>query len=252
MKTAHLFASALVVSLVGAAGCSSGKSTPTSSDYDNVAQTTSALVINASGGGEIGSMSATANLALGTTPLGVTANASGSFGTSTAGVDYTFDVSCTDSSGAALPHCGKTTNTAQANVTWSGNLQVPDITAAVSRQGDWTLSGLQTPTATFGGSGTFTFAANVQSIFAGGTNASLNLDYSATYNAVTISSGHATGGTIEYNVNATSDTSSANAQTAGNFSIDALVAFNPDGSATLTLDGSHTYTISAAGVVVKI
>ncbi len=46
---------------------------------------------------------------------------------------------------------------------WSGNLTIPDFTASVTRNGDWTITGLQTGTATFGGTGSFTFASTFQS-----------------------------------------------------------------------------------------
>ena len=74
-----------------------------------------------------------ASLAVGVTPLDVSVNASGSFGADHAGVTYTFDVTCTDSSGAALAHCGPTTNAATASVDWSGNLTLPNLQADVTR-----------------------------------------------------------------------------------------------------------------------
>ncbi len=256
MKSARLFACLVgvaAVTAIGTEGCSSGKSTPTSNDYDDVAQSTAALTVTAAGGGEIGSMATSASLALGVTPGDVTLNAAGAFGTVTAGVDYTFTVSCTDSSGAALAHCGTTTNNAHADVTWSGDLTLPGFSANVARQGDWTLSGVQTPTVTFDGTGSFTFASQFASAFRN-EQASVNLAYSASYDGVTFApaSHHATGGTIHYTVDATRAASSTSGSSNAAFSVDALVTFNPDGSANLTLDGSHSYSISANGVVIKI
>ena len=98
MRSASLFACIAVMTLtgVGAVGCSSSNSTPTSNDYDDLAQATAALSVQAGGGGEIGSMYASANLAVGITPGNVTVDASGSFNEVQAGVDYTFAISCTD------------------------------------------------------------------------------------------------------------------------------------------------------------
>jgi hypothetical protein len=255
MRSASLFACIAVTTLIGAGavGCSSAKSTPTSNDYDDVAQATAALSVQAGGGGEIGSMYASANLAVGITPGNVTVDASGSFNELQAGVDYTFTISCTDVSGAVLSHCGPTTNDAQASVSWSGDLSLPGFTATVNRQGNWTLSGVQLGAATFNGSGSFTFATQFQSLWRN-EQASANLSYASSYNGVTYSTvaQHATGGSIHYTVDASDATSGTNGQSSGSFTIDALLAFNPDGSATLTLDGAHTYSISASGVVIKI
>jgi hypothetical protein len=253
MRSAHLFACVAVMTVAGVVGCSSGKSTPTSNDYDDVAQSTAALTVQAGGGGEIGSMSASASLAVGVTPGNVSVNASGTFDELQAGVDYTFTIACTDASGAALSHCGPTTNDAQASVGWSGDLTLPGFSATVDRQGSWTLTGVQTGTVTFNGSGSFTFASQFQSAFRN-EMATANLTYSGSYDAVTFvtAAKHATGGTAHYTVNASESSSSTSGQSSGSFSIDVLVTFNLDGSATLTLDGSHAYAVSASGTVTKI
>ncbi len=240
---------------LGVLGCSgSATSAPTASDYDNVAQSTAALMIQAGGGGEVGSMYESASLAAGVMPGSVTVNASGSFGAAHAGVDYTLTVSCTDASGAALPACGPKTNDAQASVSWSGNLSLPpDLTATVSREGNWTLSGVQTGTVTFDGSSSFELAAQFTSAFSG-AKASADLAYSASYEAVTYSAlaHHPIGGSIHYTVSGSRDASTANGQSDATFAIDADVAFHPDGSATITLDGSHTYMVSSGGIVIKL
>ena len=255
MRSVRFFACIAAVGAVGSVGtgCSGSSSTPTSNEYDDVAQSTAALVITASGGGEIGSMYDSASLAVGVTPGDVNVNASGTFGAVTAGVTYTFTVSCTDASGAAMSHCGPATNDALASVSWSGDLTLPNFNATVSRQGNWSLSGVQTGTATFGGSGSFTFASQFESIFRN-EQTSTNLDYSASYNAVTYDTAahHATGGSIDYTINASHAASGTSAQSNASFSIDAVVAFNADGSATITLDGTHAYTLTTGGLVIKI
>jgi hypothetical protein len=253
MRIVSSFAALAVVAALGAAGCSGASSAPTSHDYDDVAQSTAALMVNVSGGGDIGSMSAAASLAAGVTPAGVSVDASGHYGAVNAGLSYSYALSCTAASGAALPRCGPTTNGAQASVTWSGDLTLPSLTATVGRQGSWTLGGVQTGTVTFDGHGSFTFAAQLQSLFRNET-ASVNLSYDATYDALTFVPAleHATGGSVHYTVNVSHDASGANGQSAASFSIDALLVFKADGSATLTLDGSHVYAVSAFGAVTKI
>ncbi len=247
-------AAATALGSLGCSGSGSGTGTATRNDYDNVAQTTAALLIQASGGGEVDSMYDSASLAVGITPAGVTADGSASFGDAHAGVDYSLTVSCTDASGAPLPACGPKTSTAQASVSWSGNLTLPpDFTGTVTRQGTWTLSGVKTTTATFDGSSSFDLSAQFTSVFYG-AHASVDLMYTASYNAVTYSTvaHHATGGSIDYSIATSGGASTPRAQGAGTFAMDAHVVFNPDGSATLTLDGSYQYKVLAGGVVLKI
>jgi hypothetical protein len=257
MKSVSFVASVAlaVVTTPGSLGCSgSGTHTPSRNDYDHVAQATAALLIQASGGGEVGSMYDSASLAVGITPLGVTANGAASFGDAHAGLDYTLTVSCSDAAGAALPACGPKTNVAQANVAWSGNLTLlPDFTATVTRRGSWTLSGVGTGAATFGGTSSFDLTAQFTSVF-DGARANVDLVYSASYDAVTYSTlaHHATGGSIDYSIVASGAASGPTVRGGATFATDAHVVFNPDGSATLTLDGMYRYQVLAGGVVVKI
>jgi hypothetical protein len=255
MKSTILLASIAATTAFGAAACSgTASSAPTSADYDNVAQSTAALVIQAGGGGEVGSMVESANLAVGVMPAGVTANGSGSFGDVHAGLDYEVTISCTDAAGAPLSACGPEANAAQASVSWSGDLSLPpDFTANVSRQGNWTLSGLQTGTVTFDGTSSFDLGAQFTSVFHG-AQASVDLRYSASYDAVaySISAHHATAGTIRYSITGSREASTANGQRDASFTMDANVAFSTDGSATITLDGSHRYQVLGGGIVIKL
>jgi hypothetical protein len=253
MRSARFFACVAVAAASGGLGCSSGSSTPTSSQYDDVAQSTAAILIQTGGGGEMGSMSESASIAIGATPSGVTVDASGSLDCVHAGVTYTFQVSCTDVHGAALAHCGPTTNDAQASVAWSGNLSLTGFNAAVNRSGNWTLTGVQTSTATFNGTGTFNFNAQFQSAFRN-EMVSANLSYSGTYNAITYDTAlhHATGGSAHYTIDGSHAASSTGGTSNGSFAVDALVTFAADGSAKLTLDATHQYLLSAGGTVIKI
>jgi hypothetical protein len=244
--------SAVVLTALGAVGCSSSNATPTSNDYDDVAQSTAAIIATPGGGGEIGSMSDVATIAVGVSPGDVTLDAQGSFSGVLAGVTYAFTVSCTDALGNALPHCGATTNAAQASVSWTGKLEVPDYSATVTRSGNWNVTGVQTGTATFNGTGSFDYASQFTSTFRN-EQASANLSYNASYNGVVYdeSSHLVTGGTVNYTISASGLASSTNGQASGSFTINAVATF-ANGSATLTLDGSHTYLVSAAGIVTKV
>jgi hypothetical protein len=243
---------AAAASLSGVA-CSSANTTPTSSEYDDVAQSTAALVTTSGGGGELGSMSDSASLALGVTPLDVTVNASGTFDGSHAGLSYNFALSCTSANGTALAHCGPTTNDADASVSWSGVLILPDITANVLRTGSWTVTGVQTGTATFNGTGSFTVTSTFASAFRN-ESASTSLSYAATYSGITYAMPlhQATAGSAHYTIHSARAGSSTSGSSDADFTIDAVLTFAPGGTATLVLDGSHTYSVSATGVVIKI
>jgi hypothetical protein len=244
-----------VVAAIGGTGCSGGSSTPTSNDYDDVAQSTAALVVTpgGGGGGETASISDVASIAVGVTPANVSVSAQGSFSTVQAGLTYSFTLTCADVSGNALPHCGPTTSAAQASVSWNGDLQIPDFSATVSRTGDWSVSGIQTGTATFNGTGSFDYSSTFQSAFRD-EQASADLVYNATYDAVVYSeAAHlVTGGTIQYSIEASRMASSTSGTSSGSFTINAVVTFAADGSATIVLDGSHTYQVTAGGVVIKV
>jgi hypothetical protein len=240
---------------LGSTGCSSNNSKPTSSDYDNVAQTTAAIVSTSggSGGGEIGSMADVATISVGVSPGDVTVNAQGSYSGVVAGVTYDFTVTCTDSAGAALAHCGPTTNDATATVSWSGDLSIPDYTATVTRSGNWSVTGLQSGVATFSGTGTFDYSSQFTSTFSN-EKASASYTYDASYKSVTYNatSHVVTGGTITYAITGSAAASSTNGSANGNFTMNAVVTFDGTGGATISLDGTHNYTVTASGVVVKI
>jgi hypothetical protein len=236
--------------VIAASGCSgsdrASSSTPaTTDDYDDVAQAMASVVATTGGGGEVGSLTDSADLSVGVMPLGVTLSATGAFAGNRVGLEYTYKLTCTDSNGSVLSACGPTTDKAQVAVDWSGELMVPNLSATVMRQGSWALAGLQTDTVSFSGSGTFSFDAAFQSAFRPAM-AALHLDYSASYEGITMQRAlhRLTAGAIHYAVKA-DRTASTNAKTSdASFDMKADLAFSADGSATLTLDGSHRYSVN--------
>ncbi|HEY2510604.1 MAG TPA: hypothetical protein VGI39_07105 [Polyangiaceae bacterium] len=245
--------SVAAVFAAGAIGCSSNNtSKPTASDYDDVAQSLSVVVTAQGSGGETGSIAASASLASGVTPANVSVNAKGTFDSASAGLDYQFSVTCTDAKGQANA-CGPATDDASADVTWSGNLSLPNLTASVERSGQYTLTGVQSGTATFNGAGSFTFDSQFVSLFRN-EQVKNHLSLSSSYSNVTFdeSAKYVTGGTVHYTVDATRDAAGTSGTKDANFAIDAVLAFQADGSALLTLDGTAQYKVGASGVVVKI
>jgi hypothetical protein len=137
-------------------------------------------------------------------------------------------------------------------LSWSGSLDLPNVSASVDRTGDWTLSGIQSGTPTFAGEGTFSFDISVTSIFRPVT-ASYHLDYDATYNNVKLDATHRpVGGSVHYAISAEHTVTGTRGSGSGSFDIDAVVTFASDGTATLSLDGSRHYQVNlATGVVTR-
>ncbi len=195
-------------------------------------------------------MSDAMTLALGGSLPGFTLDGSGMLTGMHGGLTYSYGITCKDASGAMLPACTSLTDSADLDLMWSGTLALPNFTASVARGGDWSLTGLQTSQARIAGSGNFTFDASVTSIFRASTS-SYHLSYDAMYDAVLIDTATklAVGGDVMYAIDGQHTSGGSSSQ----LSIDAELAFHADGTATLTLDGSHEYALDlATGVVVKV
>ncbi len=82
----------------------------------------------------------------------------------------------------------------------------------------------------------------------------LHLSYDAEYDGVQIDTEtrQAVGGSIRYAVEGERFVQGGSAEKDIEFSVDAEVTFQADGTATLVLDGSHSYTIHVAtGLIVS-
>lgn len=227
------------------AACSSNNDhAATQQEYDDVARQLGTSAATGNGGGDVGAMSDSMTVALGGSLAGFTVSATGTLTGSHGSLMYSYDVSCRDANGTVLPVCTRLTDSAAIDLAWSGELALPNLDASVSRRGSWTLAGLQSPTASLDGRGTFTFdAALAASMY--------HLSYGADYHAVAIDTATkvAIGGEIDYAIDATRTTGNVDES----FSIDAALVFHADGSATLTLDGTHEYTVDLeTGAVVIV
>lgn len=233
-------------------GCSSSDPA-TEADYDDVAQALSAVVSTDNDGGDIGSMKDSASIASGAPDLGLSIDASGKFASNHLGLDYQYTVACSGSDGSAMAKCDRTTDHAKVDLKWSGNLTLPHLTASVDRDGSWTLSKLQTDTIGFAGTGDFTLDLQLQSIFRN-VSRSYHLSYSADYAGVTFSrtAKQLTAGTVKYEVDAERMVQGTKSESDATFHMTGELTFNADGTAKLTLDGSHSYRIEpVSGTVTK-
>ncbi len=235
------------------AACTSTTTHATSNDYDDVAQALSGAVATTDHGGEAGSFYDAAQISVGTPPLGLAIDASGKFAGKHANLSYAYKTTCADASGASLPACGLTTDSSTVEVTWSGNLMTPNLTASIDHQASLRLTGLHSGTVTVSGDGNFEVDSHFSSAWRQ-IERTYHLGYSARYDAVQL---HglpllAVGGTIHYTVDAERKTSSDAKKTEAAFRIDATIEFAGDGSAKITLDDTHHYTVDmASGAVVK-
>lgn len=248
----------LAVTLVSAAACSSSSSTESpklQEDYDDTAQAIASATAADGNGGDVASMSDAASIALGVVPLGFVLDANGEIHGNRFGVEYSYKLSCEDAQGNGLPACGPLTDRAEVDVSWAGDLQLPNLSAAVSREGSWTIDGLQSDTAVFDGDSSFSFDSSLRSIFRPGATASLSLDTDASYDAVALSTDtyDAIGGKAVLDVDVHKVVAGTDHDVDKSFTVHAELMFSADRKATLVLDDEQSYSVDfATGAVVHL
>jgi hypothetical protein len=248
-----------LLSLVLAAAACSSSSQPTREEYDDTAQaiasTTATSNGGSSGGGDVASMADTVSLSLGVVPQGISLMGDGHFQGTRLGVDYNYSLTCKTAAGIAGA-CGPTTDQATVQVAWSGNLTSTAVDASVTRTGSWTVTGLQSTTATFAGDSTFSFDATLRSIFRPGVTATYNFDASASYDAVKIAmqQRQVIDGSATFDLTAHHTVTGAGSNNVdASFEVHAQVTFHADHTADLVLDGSQHYTLDlTTGAVVRV
>jgi hypothetical protein len=176
------------------AACSSSSSSPsspspaTTADYEDAAQTIASSTVTggSSGAGDAIAMADAVNIATGHLPLGFLRGIDGHIHGNRMGVDNDFMVTCKDAAGTTQTACDKTTDSATVDIKWTGNIQVPGFSSSVDREGSWTITGLQSATATFNGSSTFSLDTTLTSIFRQGVSSSFMFSATAKYDAITV------------------------------------------------------------------
>ncbi|HEX7840416.1 MAG TPA: hypothetical protein VF469_23215 [Kofleriaceae bacterium] len=236
------------------AACSSS-SPPTREQYDDTAQAIASTTATSGGGGDVASMSDSVTIAQGTLPQGFTLMGDGHFQGSRLGLDYSYAITCKSAAGV-VGLCGLTTDQAKVDVAWSGNLNSTNLDAAVTRNGTWSITGLQSSTATFSGTSTFSFDATLRSIFRPGATATYSFDASASYNAIQIATRErqVTGGTASFDVAAHATVTGAGTSNSDkSFDVHAVITFHADHTADLVLDATQHYSLNlTTGVVIRV
>jgi hypothetical protein len=183
-----------VITLISALGaCSTSPASQTSQtktveDYQDTAQAVGTMTMTGGGGGDVGSMGDAFMLSRGELPFGFGLGLGGDRHVhgNRLGVDYSYTAVCKDAAGAELAKCDRTADQAQIDVSWSGSLKTPNLDAEVSRTGSWTLTGLQSDTASLSGNSSFSLDSTLTSIFRQGVTSTLTVDASAMYSAIQI------------------------------------------------------------------
>jgi hypothetical protein len=232
--------------------CSSSSSPPTPEQYDDTAQAIASATAPSGGGGDVASMTDTVTISLGAMPSGFSLMGNGHFHGNRLGLDYDYAITCKNLAGTA-GLCGPTTDQASVDVSWSGNLDTDNVDASVSRDGSWSVTGLQSDTATFSGESSFSFDATLQSIFRPGVTATYTFDASASYKAIHISTQQRQiiDGSASFDLSAHHQVTGAGASNVdASFDVHAEITFHADRTADLVLDGSQHYSLdlSTGGV----
>jgi hypothetical protein len=243
----RLFGTCLV-----AATCSVGCNTDiaTETDYDDVAQALTSVVVTDNGGGDVGSMVDSTTIAIGSPDVSIQVDAGGKYTGTHLGLDYQYQVTC----GEAKKSCDRTTDRADVKLKWNGDLALPYMTSKVERAGTWRLSNIQSGIVSIDGSSDFTLDTDMQSIFRS-ANRNYHLGYSADYAGVKLDrlTRRITGGSVNYEIDAERTGASEKHSSNANFHIRGVLTFNALGPATLTLDGHYKYAVdTSSGLVVKL
>jgi hypothetical protein len=235
------------------AACSSSSSSATPEQYDATAQAIATTTANGGSGGDVASMSDSVNIALGTVPLGFSLQGAGHFQGTRLGLAYNYAITCKSLVGATLAVCDHTTNEATVDVSWSGSFSSGGLDATTMRDGTWTVTGLQTDTATFSGDSNLSFDVTLTSAL---RTATYSFDASASYDAVRISTlaRQVIDGSASFDLTAHSTVTGAGTGNASaSFGVHAAITFHADHTATLMLDGTQHYTIDlTTGAVVRV
>jgi hypothetical protein len=226
--------------------CSSSSSRPaTPEEADDVAQAITATVAAGGSSGDVASMTDAMTIALGATPRGFSRTTDGHIRGRRFNLDFSYALTCSDVTGKPLARCDATTDEATIDVAWSGNLDILSFESMANRLGTWTLTGLQSDTATLSGLSVFSYSATLTPIFRQGVTATYELDTAAAYDAIRIATAtrEIIGGAAIFDVSAHRTVTGGKKDIDTSFEVHAELTFHDDRTATLVIDGTRTYVI---------
>ncbi len=246
------------------AACTSSQGSATATDYEDVAQTiTTTLVTSRSPtsnlgvtGGDVIVFREALDLAHGRLPTGFIRDDDHRCHGSHDGVAHDITIVCKNAAGTTLARCDDTTDSATITLKQTGMLQTPNYSSSIDREGTFSITGLQSATATFAGSSSFTLDSTFMSTFHPGVTKTLSFDATAAYDALTFTTQdrQLTGGSASFEVKAHHTvTGSGSGNVDKSFDVTAKITFNANHTATLVLDGTQTFTIDlTTGQITKV
>jgi hypothetical protein len=267
MKRITLITLGLSITACAASPTSSTTSPATAADYEDTAQTIASSTVTGDNSGlnfgDVVVFRDALSIVRGRLPFGfVRDNDNHCHGTHM-GVGHDFTVTCKDASGATQTACNSMTDSATVTVKLTGNMMSPNMSFAIDREANFTLTGLQSATATFNGDSSFSLDTSMMSVFRQGVTSTLMFDATAAYKAITITTADQsiTGGSANFEVKArrtvtgtgTGSATGSNHDVDKSFDVTAALTFNADQTATLVLDGTQTFKIDLkTGKITKV
>lgn len=226
---------------------------PTNEDYDDLAVSVASVLADDSGS-ELEAVGDAVDAAQGALPSGMTRSGAGTLTGQRGQLQYTYEITCQDAAGATQAACGdQTTDAARLVLSWTGTIDTARRHADLSRDGDWTFTGLTGEVATLDGDGHFDIASEFQALTRP-LSRSFAFTYDATYSGVRIrlADRMPVGGAASYAIHAERTTSRRLRDVEAVFDVTADVSFGEDGHATVVLDGARTYDVDLATGVVAL
>lgn len=223
---------------------SSTKEPATAEEYDDTAQAIGETLAAEGDRGDVVSMKDAVKLARGIMPFGFFQTSDRHFGCRRSNLDVSFTIVCKDAAGAVQAKCNSRTDEAAIDVAWSGSVDTRTFDSMVSRLGSWTLTGLQSETATFSGLSAFSSSTTLTSVFSNRVS-SYELNTAAAYNAIHISTDdrETIDGSASFDVSAHRVVTGGKHDVDRTFEVHTDVIFHPDHTATLILDGEREYLL---------
>ena len=242
---------ALVTLLFGCA--SNDQIAPSSLEYDDLALSVGSTVAMPHGGGELGAFGDVVALSHGELPPGFVASADGTVTGRHTGLGYSYRVVCRNAQGVAGA-CDGATDGVEAQVAWTGALDLPDTGMSFDRTGPWAVSGLTQGVATANGTATLAYDSRIANPDRGDIS-TYHLDYAATYVDVAYDTTllKALGGEIHYTIAVARREVGKTSDVQSHYDIEATITLDGNGTATMDLDGAHQYRLDlATATVVRI
>ena len=265
MKRITLITLGLSITACTASPTSSTTSPATAADYEDTAQTIASSTVTGDNSGlnfgDIVVFRDALSIARGHLPLGFLRDSDNHCHGSHMGVGHDFTITCKDASGNTQTACNSMTDSATVTVKQTGSLTSTNMSFSIDREANFTLTGLQSATATFNGDSSFSLDESLMSVFHQGVTRTLMFDATAAYKAITIATADQTitGGSASFEVKAhrtvtgTGSGSGSNHDVDKSFDVKADLTFNADQTATLVLDGTQTFKIDLkTGKVTKV